>query len=65
MVSDEKPHSSKALMYVVLILVLMEDGLWQNSSGDYVRTAAVLILVLMEDGLWHPLFFFLTELCMS
>ena len=37
---------------VVLILVLMEYGLWPRSRGGQGRRDRVLILVLMEYGLW-------------
>ncbi len=38
----------------VLILVLMEDGLWRSEDlGVVIKSLGVLILVLMEDGLWH------------
>ncbi len=39
---------------MVLILVLMEDGLWLHHSHDAGHLPVlVLILVLMEDGLWQ------------
>ena len=38
---------------VVLILVLMEDGLWYQQERVLVQDPYVLILVLVEDGLWH------------
>ena len=37
----------------VLILVLMEYGLWHNLSGYINNVTTVLILVLMEYGLWQ------------
>ena len=37
----------------VLILVLMEYGLWQEELDRWQRVWAVLILVLMEYGLWR------------
>ena len=37
----------------VLILVLMEDGLWRSVAAVKAANPGVLILVLMEDGLWH------------
>ena len=37
----------------VLILVLMEYGLWLPSHGTESVSRCVLILVLMEYGLWH------------
>ena len=36
----------------VLILVVMEDGLWQRKFFESLLLG-VLILVVMEDGLWH------------
>ena len=45
----------KRVVSSVLILVLVEDGLWwqrQNRLRSYLR---VLILVLVEDGLWQLL----------
>ena len=41
-----------SLMQLVLILVLMEDGLWPTSATAIIPQQEVLILVLMEDGLW-------------
>ena len=38
--------------WTVLILVLMEYGLWQKRSERWELRATVLILVLMEYGLW-------------
>ena len=38
---------------VVLILVLMEYGLWLLHAVLMPRSGFVLILVLMEYGLWH------------
>ena len=37
---------------VVLILVLMEDTLWENQVARNNYKTSVLILVLMEDTLW-------------
>ncbi len=38
---------------IVLILVLMEDGLWRGPVASWMKSwDTVLILVLMEDGLW-------------
>ena len=37
---------------IVLILVVMEDGLWLVCDTEMVATDEVLILVVMEDGLW-------------
>ncbi len=54
MVSDNKLIGSNHLDKGVLILVLMEDGLWRTTTRTKARTEAVLILVLMEDGLWQP-----------
>ena len=39
---------------VVLILVLMEYGLWLALADVLTKDSVVLILVLMEYGLWHP-----------
>ena len=40
---------------LVLILVLMEYGLWQIHDNYHNRAGQVLILVLMEYGLWPAL----------
>ena len=37
---------------VVLILVLVEDSLWEPKQGRGLKTSLVLILVLVEDSLW-------------
>ena len=53
MVSDWKKLKSKPrVINYVLILVLMEDGLWQAMDAMVEDIIKVLILVLMEDGLW-------------
>ena len=56
MVSDNNQQQQRVLPNkIVLILVLMEDGLWLTLTAAYVLgLVLVLILVLMEDGLWHP-----------
>mgnify|MGYP007069954868 CR=1 FL=1 len=42
-----------ACEFMVLILVLMEDGLWLlDVTNVFAINQVVLILVLMEDGLW-------------
>ena len=42
-----------ALEVRVLILVLVEDGLWYYGNPlDHADILSVLILVLVEDGLW-------------
>ena len=44
----------KKTMLAVLILVVMEDGLWHMMVAYiYYEFIAVLILVVMEDGLWR------------
>ena len=40
---------------VVLILVLMEDALWEEPGGVLRARKQVLILVLVEDALWVKL----------
>ena len=39
---------------VVLILVVMEDGLWLEYFSRKFGVLWVLILVVMEDSLWLP-----------
>ena len=41
------------IVLIVLILVLMEYGLWRKTFLAECFGKAVLILVLMEYGLWH------------
>ncbi len=53
MLSDGRKTAAVRISKTVLILVVMEDALWQflyNSSGF---TIGVLILVVMEDALWQ------------
>ena len=50
MVSDLILHIDKEFEKV-LILVVMEDGLWQQRKAMSAQQL-VLILVVMEDGLW-------------
>ena len=45
------------LLVSVLILVLMEDDLWQIFKIMKYNFSYVLILVLMEDDLWHRQYF--------
>ena len=54
MVSDaEGALSGSSITPDVLILVLMEYGLWQSYlSNNDIAAQCVLILVLMEYGLW-------------
>ena len=54
MVSDEPTeHCTQQSLGYVLILVLMEDGLWLMANNSvFYNKRSVLILVLMEDGLW-------------
>ena len=53
MVSDQKIIDDIELAFLsVLILVLMEDGLWHCLTELIWLWHKVLILVLMEDGLW-------------
>ena len=52
MVSDNLGVVIKHLIATVLILVLMEYGLWQKTCKAYDKVGKVLILVLMEYGLW-------------
>ena len=51
MVSDMLKRHLIRLAHQVLILVVMEDGLWCNMMISSILLA-VLILVVMEDGLW-------------
>ena len=44
---------NSVIRWRVLILVLMEYGLWHGSDGAQPLHAQVLILVLMEYGLWR------------
>ena len=53
MVSDKILKSLIDGLNYVLILVLMEDGLWLLLQWMISQMIAVLILVLMEDGLWQ------------
>ena len=53
MVSDDKCHSSYGIDVIVLILVLMEYGLWRHLPQEGRKGTEVLILVLMEYGLWQ------------
>ena len=54
MVSDNIINCVSASDALVLILVLMEDGLWQVFAMTiWNKKRKVLILVLMEDGLWQ------------
>ena len=54
MVSDTKVEDTKVAAKV-LILVLMEYGLWQQEEQGMSLNIDVLILVLMEYGLWLSL----------
>ena len=49
--SHRKMLEYMAMLKYVLILVLMEDALAQNSKGLLTTNLGVLILVLMEDAL--------------
>ena len=51
MVSDKSTGCDETTAAGVLILVLMEYGLWRKIQDEEIRDA-VLILVLMEYGLW-------------
>ncbi len=53
MVSDQAKAVTKWFQPAVLILVLMEDGLWPLKAEAKSLIFSVLILVLMEDGLWQ------------
>ena len=52
MVSDRGTREDTGNGGGVLILVLMEYGLWRNNDVDDFKVTLVLILVLMEYGLW-------------
>ena len=52
MVSDLNSQFLRWRLFLVLILVLMEYGLWPRSSALSACSGCVLILVLMEYGLW-------------
>ena len=56
MVSDSPSTSSREPWRAVLILVLMEYGLWRYVRDVPELFLIVLILVLMEYGLWRTLF---------
>ena len=50
---ESKSSTSNSTIMWVLILVLMEYGLWdQDQPNQVVELNGVLILVLMEYGLW-------------
>ena len=53
MVSDAADSGGATQNGYVLILVLMEYGLWLLKEIDKNGPAGVLILVLMEYGLWQ------------
>ena len=53
MVSDEADNRRNRVCRWVLILVLMEYGLWPQNFQFQGLTQMVLILVLMEYGLWR------------
>ena len=54
MVSDRIEEERNRIDNTVLILVLVEDGLWQAWDESIVdKIYDVLILVLVEDGLWQ------------
>ena len=53
MVSDIDTTPTLPITEAVLILVLMEYGLWHDFVTCEVHLHGVLILVLMEYGLWH------------
>ena len=53
MVSDRVLDDGPAFYNFVLILVLVEDGLWLRRGSIYLSDYRVLILVLVEDGLWQ------------
>ena len=55
MVSDDEDDYWDAIADNVLILVLMEYGLWRHGTFQGQRVDLVLILVLMEYGLWPGL----------
>ena len=62
MVSDDVLQAYLILFFNVLILVLMEYGLWQNSHDSLSwERSWVLILVLMEYGLWLPYYYYQSE----
>ena len=52
MVSDRETDYPVAHPMAVLILVLMEYGLWPTPVDVRQKALMVLILVLMEYGLW-------------
>ena len=53
MVSDAARDGRRRAAAPVLILVLMEYGLWLIEVTTNLLWKSVLILVLMEYGLWH------------
>ena len=55
MVSDWTAGSLLTYWDVVLILVLMEYGLWRGIYEWETKGSTVLILVLMEYGLWQTI----------
>ena len=54
MVSDKAGLVDEDRKPIVLILVLMEYGLWHSDETFICYPFTVLILVLMEYGLWLP-----------
>ena len=52
MVSDDPMLGQPIKDSRVLILVLMDDGLWSTANRYLDLCQEVLILVLMDDGLW-------------
>ena len=52
MVSDNYKVDGDETVYSVLILILLEDGLWQIAEFRTSLRTIVLILILLEDGLW-------------
>ena len=47
--------SLKKRLFCVLILILLEDTLWDVELGYFGKTIYVLILILLEDTLWAKL----------
>ena len=65
MVSDAIVFFASFIVSLVLILVLMEDGLWRKTTKVDSDKQIVLILVLMEDGLWLSVGFVMADGCIK
>ncbi len=53
MVSEFKMTQVRILSKCVLILIVLEDGLWECLITMLLNIFRVLILIVLEDGLWE------------